>query len=320
LSTQESENIAMAASSSTKSTPVHGKQETGDAFATIIRQNFSTMLTWEPVAALGTDIEGVHQMRVVLRRMRSAVIIFRGAIPRVASDPVGEEMRWAANALGPARDLDVFIDEGLAPMSGRIPLRPEGEAKLLAIATARKAAAYVQVREMIASARYIQFRQSLPQWLDSKAWEQQAMTPAQSKALRGSILSYARNILTKRMRIVLQTGMDMDNKTADELHQLRIECKKLRYATEFFTPLFDREAMDPFVLALKELQGTLGVLNDVAVTRHLLESLLDGATDPDVFAYAGAIMGWRARQYEELRTQLTPQWSNFSRMVSPWMK
>ncbi|MBF0308430.1 MAG: CHAD domain-containing protein [Magnetococcales bacterium] len=291
---------------------------TEEAFGQILAANFQFMLEWAPIAYEGKDIEGVHQVRVALRRLRSAVVVFRKAIPRTISDPWGEEMRWAAGELGTARDLDVLISEGFAVMKDKIPL-PEGEAKLLDIAKAKREQGYERVRAMFDSERYTAFREGFDQWLEQRGWYQADLEGVVREKMRASILRFAVKILGNRFGTVIGAGQDIGTLSTTELHQLRIECKKLRYATEFFTPLFNKKSMSDFNVHLKGLQGILGIMNDVTVTHHLMESLLDGVADHETLLYAGALVGWRSRQYQELRGNLGPAWATFVSAPAPWV-
>lgn len=302
-----------------KASPVTGDQYGDDAFATILRYNFEYMLAWEALAHEGSDIEGVHQVRVAYRRMRSALALFGKMVPRELTRQVGEEMRWAASELGPARDLDVFIDEALEPMLGKIPLAP-GEAKMLAVAKEARAAAYDRVRAMIDSDRYRSFKDDFIRWLDDKAWFQADLPAPVRQAMRRPITPFASKVLGKRLAKVLEAGADFENLSVSELHQLRIEGKKLRYATEFFTPLFPKKSMADFNVHLKGMQGLLGIMNDVSVMHTLLDGLLEGRDDPDLLQYAGALIGWRARQYEEVRGQLKEQWALLEESAMPWQR
>lgn len=307
----------MALPSVSKGSPVTEDQSVNEAFGVILRHNFDYMRAWSPIAYSREDIEGVHQARVAYRRMRSAISLFRKAIPRHITDPMGEEMKWAASAMGPARDLDVLIDEGLGPMAGKIPLE-EGEHRLLAIAIEHRDRAYEQMRAMMDDDRYKTFLERFDQWIDNHGWFQEEMTADARVGLGKPIRSYAVKMMDRRHFKVTQKGANIMELPEVQLHELRIECKKLRYATEFFHPLFDRREMEAFTLQLKGLQGLLGVLNDVAVMPGLLETLLDGVTDAEVIQYGGALIGWRAREYEEVRSQLKGAWVDFVNAPVPW--
>ncbi|MBF0583347.1 MAG: CHAD domain-containing protein [Magnetococcales bacterium] len=294
-------------------------QSVNEAFDAILRHNFDDVLSWVPVAYNREDIEGVHQVRVSLRRLRSAITIFRKAIPRVITDPWNEEMRWVASEFGPTRDLDVFISEGLESLAGKTPLQ-EGEKKLRLLAVQHQDAAYERLRQLLDSDRYKTFATHFDQWIKVRGWFQVDM-PSDTRAYLGtSVVHYAKRVLGKRMSVALAVGADLESMSDEELHQLRIECKKLRYATEFFSALFNPREMAEFTLQLKEVQGLLGIMNDVAVMPQLLEGLLKGVQDPELHSFAGALIGWRSYQSANIRKQLAGPWKTFSKTASPWRK
>ncbi len=307
----------MTVPSISKGVPISDKLSTDKAFGTILRHNFDYMLGWAPIAYKRDDIEGVHQVRVAFRRMRSALVIFRRAIPRAITDPWSEEMRWIANEFGLARDMDVFVDEGLNAMAGKIPLAC-GEKKLGKLAIQQRNNGYARVRTMMDGPRYKKFVDGFDLWLKERGWFQANMMAEVRKDLGKEISGYAAKVMDKRMTKILQAGERMGEMSEEELHQLRIECKKLRYAIEFFTSLFDKKGMTAFTLHLKGLQGLLGTMNDVAVMPGLLEGILKGVNDAETLQYAGALIGWRARQYEEVRGQLDGRWTEFANTPIPW--
>ena len=295
------------------------KQSVNEAFSAILRHNFDDMIRWVPVAYNREDIEGVHQVRVSLRRLRSAVSLFRKAIPRTITDPWNQEMRWVASEFGPARDLDVFIDEGLGEMAGTLPL-PEGENKVRTLALQHQDAAYARLRLMLDSDRYKTFATHFDQWIKVHGWFQVDM-PSETRAYMGTgIVRYARVVLSKRLSVAMAVGPSLDHLSDEALHQLRIECKKLRYATEFFSALFDSKGMAEFTLQLKGVQGLLGTMNDVAVMPNLLDGLLAGVKDPEAIHYAGALLGWRSHQSADVRKQVREAWKVFAKTPSPWHK
>ena len=108
----------------TKSGPLglHKKTSAEQAFIAILRQGMFRLQANEPlVLAQPRDIEGVHQMRVATRRMRSCLQLFRPLISKTVSADTGNSIRWLTDALGPARDWDVFIEETLQPLGQEFP-------------------------------------------------------------------------------------------------------------------------------------------------------------------------------------------------------
>ncbi|NEV64096.1 CHAD domain-containing protein [Thiorhodococcus minor] len=296
--------------------PIDASQTTSEAFASILRHNHDYMLTWLESARDWADIEGVHQTRVAVRRMRSAISLFRDAIPKELTAHWAEELRWIGSQLGQARDLDVFISEGLVAVA---PVQLPGEAELRALAESRRAQLYQeQVQPMLDSERFGRFRTELPDWIGTRPWEQAKLKKKRAKRLAASVTVYARHLLDKQERKVLAAGTHVDRTNHFEMHQLRIECKKLRYAAEFFLPLFS--GMDEFIAHMKGLQDLLGVMNDVAVTRNLLEDLCGDEGKGDVPLYAGAVVGWRTCEYRQLLASFDDYWEEFVGAKHPWWK
>jgi len=297
-----------------KPIPLHADQTVGDAFRTVLRHNFDFLPQWEDAARSWDDIEGVHQIRVSFRRMRSALSIFRAAVPQEATAEWAEEMRWLGNQLGMARDLDVFIDEGLGAIRGKLPLA--GEEQMMALAERHRAAAYETVRAMLDGTRYARFKGEFPQWLADEAWLTEELKDKHRKRLKSPVVPFSRKLLDAQERQVLSTGSHVNPGAAEEMHRLRIRCKKLRYAAEFFTPIF--AGMDAFIGHMKGLQDLLGVMNDVSVMTHLLDTLLEGETDVGVLQYAGGLVGWRTRQFHEIRDSFDARWKEFVEAKHPW--
>jgi CHAD domain-containing protein len=302
-----------------KTAPINAKQTISEAFGVVLRHNFDYMLGWAELAYDGKDIEGVHQARVAFRRMRSALVLFRKAIPREITDKWGQEMRWIASEMGPARDLDVFIDEGLDQMDSKIPME-SGEKKFMAIAVKHRAEAYEKVRAMFDGDRYKNFVKDFDVWLTDCGWFQEDMSASARARLNTSVRLYAAKVLNKRVTKVLQIGEHKSEMSSEELHELRIEGKKLRYASDFFSPMFSSQGMSEFNAHLKRLQGLLGTMNDVSVMPGLVGGLLKGVDDSDVNQYAGAAIGWRAREYEDVRGELDERWDAFASTAFPWLK
>ena len=297
--------------------PVTADQSVSDAFATIMRHNFDYLLTWEEAARSWDDIEGVHQFRVTLRRMRSALSLFRDAISQSARKYWSDELRWVASELGMARDLDVFISEGLSAVVEELPLT--GCHGLLQLAEARRAQVYMsQVQVMLDSDRYRRFKDEFGVWLDRKQWEQAEPSKKNAKTLSTNLVPFSRKLMDKQERKVLGVGSHVDRYAAEQMHSLRIECKKLRYAAEFFRPLF--MGMDDFITHMKGLQNLLGLMNDVAVTKQLLDDLLKDETNHEILVFAGGLIGWRTCDYSHMLNRFDSFWEDFIEAKHPWWK
>lgn len=296
--------------------PIAAELNVSEAFAVVMDHNYRYLMEWEDTAKSWDDIEGVHQFRVTIRRMRSALSLFRGAIPKQVSKHWADEMRWLASELGLARDLDVFISEGLCH-TARLPL--DGAGRLKELAEKRRAKAYEeQVRAMLEGERYQRFKEAFPDWYEHRRWEEVKSKKKHRDNLEMKVTPFARSLLDKQERRVLSAGSHVDRDNPTEMHRLRIECKKLRYAAEFFRPIF--AGMDTFMSHMKGLQDLLGLMNDVAVMQGLLDELLAHENDHEALVYAGGLVGWRTCDFYHMLDRFDGYWEEFTEAKHPWWK
>ncbi len=232
------------------------------AMAAIFASGFDQWRANQAAAIDGRDPEGVHQMRVGLRRLRSALSIFRKLIPKSQLAWLQPGARETANVLGPARDWDVFLSDPLIPI---IQARPDDTEldSLRRHAEARRTAAYTKLRKDLAAAPHEPFQIRVDRWLEAGAWRSER-TAGQAALSATPIATFASELLTERRAKTLAPGADLARLPAEERHILRIAMKKLRYAGKFFAMPFEKKAARPFVGSLKALQDDLGHLNDVA--------------------------------------------------------
>ena len=296
-----------------KNAPISTKQTVEEAFQTIMQVNFDHLHAWEPVSYEGKDTHGVRKVRVSLRRMRSALPIFRAAFPRTVTDPWAKELKWAATQLGPARDLDVLIHERLSEQPD-----DAGKEKLAAFAKQSRDEAYAQMRAMLDSKRYASFKLKFSKWIKNKAWRDD-LSGKNRRLLKKNIVPFAVKALNKCERRVLKAGSNIKSRPDEELHRLRIQCKKLRYAAEFFTPLFERERMRTYINRLKELQDMLGMMHDIAVIKEgMLGPLLASVKDKEAHRFAKKFMGEQKGHYSDVQKTLFRRWKGFLSTSAPW--
>ncbi|MBF0421964.1 MAG: CHAD domain-containing protein [Magnetococcales bacterium] len=297
---------------------LHRHHSVSDAFGLILEQELLQLQTWIPVAHANSDPEGVHQVRVSLRRMRSAMAIFGKVLPREEISPWADTTRWLASSLGPARDLDVFMNESILPVVGRTPYL-QGESVVMELARQRRLEMQHQLQQTLDSPRCQEFMGRFGPWLVARSWFQKDIPARNRLKLTRSIVDFARQSLDKRYLQTQRHGQDITTLSDPELHELRIECKKLRYVADFFSSLFSENRMHLFIRNLKSMQNILGLMNDVAVLPALLDNLLQGVTDVEALRFSSAILGWRSKGYEDARRYLETRWSEFSNTPLPWL-
>lgn len=264
-----------------------------DALSRIIQACLDQLIANEPCVTDTKDPEGIHQMRVALRRMRSALRLFRKLLPPNQYDEIVAELRWLTAALGPARDWDVFSTEIVGPVLDHMPGH-EGLDILRHRANVRRGRARKTAQEAVVSSRFTELILRLSAWMADQAWRDQPLSE-ESARLFAPARDFAAEALRKRFKSVRKLGKRIETLPVPERHQLRIEVKKLRYAIEFFGGLFDAQTVKKFSKRLASLQDDLGYLNDVAVAAHLAGEVAAAAREPErgsLRAAEGVLVGW----------------------------
>lgn len=294
-----------------------------DALAAVLENCLRHWSANEPAALDGSDPEGVHQMRVGLRRFRSALSVFGDLLPESALDWLQGEAKWALNALGPARDWDVFQSDLLAPLEADRPGDPD-LAALRAAARERQVRAYRDLREALSTPRYSRFLLRLGGWLEDRGWRGAELTRAQRAALDQPLITLADALLAKRHRQAMKRGKGFKTLPAEKRHELRIAVKKLRYTTEFFRDLYPAKHEKAYLAALRDLQESLGHLNDVAVAEGLLLNLTEasppGSGARQLERAAGKVIGWYARALLDFEPEMRHTWKSFAATAPYWNK
>lgn len=232
-------------------------------------------------AVLAELPEGIHQMRVAVRRLRAVLSAFGRLLPDEPRRAVSEERRWLADQLGPARNLDVFETTLLTPPNGEA--AAEGIAALAQAAEHRRRAAYARAGRAIRSRRYTLLLLRQMRWFDGRLWR--SGEPADG--LQQPIAVVAGRVLDRRRRVAKRRIKGFARQSARQRHRLRIALKKLRYAAEMLAPLYDSGNAERFIKRLKRLQDELGEANDVRVGRTIVASLARRSDSGSAIAQAG---------------------------------
>jgi inorganic triphosphatase YgiF len=209
------------------------------------------------------DPEYVHQSRVALRRVRSAIRLFdpdHRDVPRW----VAHELRRLARALGKARDWDVITEEtlpSLADAVGAAVIDP-----LVVTAAGRREKALANVRDAAHSARYCALVLSAERW---------CTTPSPQGA--SLLANVAEATLASASKKMFKQGRFFAALTAPRRHRVRILAKRLRYALDLFAVVLPKPATARYIEALSDLQDALGLMNDASVAAAVLPQLTKSA-------------------------------------------
>jgi triphosphatase len=233
------------------------------------------------------DAEAIHQMRVGLRRLQAAISCFKDLLTDPESGQIKARSRWLRNQLGPARDLEVFVKEGLRPLQARQPQKQEALATLRARIEKQRRQGLKLATATVRSERYRQFVLATALWLAGGSWC--TASGAHRRARRDrNIVEIAKEVLDRRTKKMRKKLRLVDSFDAGQRHKLRIAAKKLRYCTEFFAALFSTRHQQvrqkKFSKILKAIQSDLGRLNDIAVHGQLASRALDGKEASVAFA------------------------------------
>lgn len=270
----------------------------------VLRESLAHVASNQAAVLDGRDVEGVHQMRVGLRRLRAALGLFRHQFRASARDDLASELRWLAGALGPARAWDVFLADLLPPIAFAL----AGETELREVERAGNALrelAYADARAAIGSSRFLNLMLSARLWLAEPPWAEDAELGRKARDV-------AAEILDRRHRKAKRLARGAGTLEESELHALRLRLKKLRYAAEFFAPLFPERRVRAYAKAISKPQQSLGHLNDVRTLRSLLEPLANKVEAETNAKALGTVAGFHAGRVELLLAEARHQLLDFA--------
>jgi inorganic triphosphatase YgiF len=287
----------------------------GSAFRAIAWNCVDQLQSNQSLLRQGYDVECIHQIRVAVRRLRSAINLFAAVAPGSKDAALIEELRWFAGQLGPARDWDVFLSETLPPICAALP-HEAGFGRLQATAVRRCGKKRKEALGAATSQRYHKLLLALGAWLWREPWYKEA----DAGHLGEKVGAFAARMLARRHRQILRRGRGFAGLTDQQRHALRISAKKLRYAAEFFSGLFPSRDMRRYLKSLAELQNGLGVLNDQAVAARLLTEIgMAGFHVAEVRAI-GVVIGWCAGKGRCQVAGMARTWKRFERRETFWTR
>jgi CHAD domain-containing protein len=265
-------------------TPAPPTKASARGFVAALRPDMDSGAALRAIIAHGLDVllantealrdvhapEYVHQARVALRRMRSAVRL----LDRKHKDfpeTLAAELRWAARLLGAARDWDVMVSMTLPGLLAQAPRAERHLARtLLARAQRQRLKERREVVRAITSARFARLALRLHSW---------TLTPSP----RGRrLVRLAPRLLGRAHRRLFDAARAFAGQSPERRHRVRILAKRLRYALDVMAVALPEEPTRRYVASLAELQDVLGELNDLAVARGSIEGLAAGQRARDV--------------------------------------
>jgi len=258
----------------------------------ILALHFGRMLANEAGTRLGEDPEALHDMRVATRRMRAAFVLFAPYYDPKALKPLGKGLRRTGRTLGAVRDLDVLIARARAASER---LAAEGRGDLMPLLEAWEADRAAARGRMLAYLDGPAYRRFVADFAAFLAAPPAAASPTASDQVRHVVP----RLILERYEAVRAFERLLPAADLATYHALRIECKGLRYALEFFREVLGEEtpALIKQVIAMQDL---LGELQDARVAEALLTTFLDArkgaAADREGAAALAGVEAYLAEQ------------------------
>ncbi|MBV8455383.1 MAG: CHAD domain-containing protein [Acetobacteraceae bacterium] len=256
------------------------------------------------VPASAGDVEGVHQLRVAIRRLRSALLLFRPLLPQEPASRLRERLRDLGRLVGTARDWDVFVTEALTAAASEMP-EERVQQQLEGATDPVRSRAHEAVADALRQPEIGDVLSELSRLPDEVPCDG---GPSGKKSLHDPAAELAPKLLDKLHRKVARRGRGLDGLTRPELHELRKAIKNLRYGVEFLAPVLGRKKVKRFLKPARELQELLGHVNDGEWTAHLAEELVRNTSNSGLSEATAAISGWARRRGEAARRRLARPW------------
>jgi CHAD domain-containing protein len=215
------------------------------------------------------DTEFLHDLRVSVRRTRSAIKLLGDVLPDGLAAPYAAEFKWLGDLTTPTRDLDVHL-LGFDAMAGQLVAASPADLEPFRAYLVRRRVR--EVRRLAAGLRSARFGTLIDNWRKMLLEVRDAGRPRRSPT--ADELAVARTARTFR-KVTAQGGAITATSAPESLHNLRKRCKELRYVLEFFAPLHDPVSYRKVVGDLKQLQDCLGEFQDSQVQREEIHALAD---------------------------------------------
>lgn len=276
----------------------------------ITNRHLERVQRYDPGTRLGEDTEALHDMRVAVRRLRALLRAFGEGFPAAARRRFDAELRWLGQVLGSVRDLDVQLaqltkDAAAAPPRQRVGL--EGLRNYLGDERARRRA---QMLEALESPRYLELIAGLDRFAARPARRGGSVPGAAPVAAAGR-----RAIRKAYKRLVKRGDKARAEPTPEDLHELRIRAKRVRYLLEFVSDLSGKLGAR-LVRRVVRLQDLLGDYHDAVVAADAVQHYVEAhgaAEKPGTLLALGALVNGHLRAAEQARGSLERTWVEFRR-------
>lgn len=280
---------------------VSPKDDAGSAVRPSLTEALRRLLSFDPYARLG-DAEGVHQLRVAARRLRSAIRTFAPLLDPAKIEPVVEDLRWLGGVLGEVRDFDV-LEMRLREDSG------DDAAPFIEALGQRREKARAALDEALNSDRYIGFIHRVTDLTEDDALVIES--PGKTREVLPELVWRMWKKLRNSGRALTPESDEAD------FHRARILAKRARYSAETvacFLPSKQRKHLEDFAQGAESVQNILGEHQDAAFARNIIREI--AAERPDDARIRSRVVTLVERQKaiaEDRRGEFFDVWNRLDR-------
>jgi len=255
------------------------------------------------------DPEAAHQLRVGLRRLRSALRAFRPLNDSPATKELQQFARELGQSVGELRNADVLIESIYSPVAGARKGEP-GFGELRDALLSHRAAKRTKARGVLSNQQWSKLQLYLALW---------PQTVTENARLRAPVRAFAAASLGKSWKKISKQGANLDTLSLEQRHEMRKALKGFRYTSEFFGSLFEADKVERFVKDLKRLQDVFGYINDVA-TAKALGAICDEhcADSREAQHAAGYVLGWHDVKSERAWEGVAKVWDRLEKRLRFW--
>lgn len=282
-----------------------------DAFAAQLRACARQIAHNWKVVLDSNAVEGPHQLRIGLRRLRSVLRAYRTTVDSKKLLRLDRMARRLAAVAGRLRDADVLVNE-IASAQGM----PDGAgfSGLQELLEAERGIIRCDVRDKLAGDEMMRLLLKLGAFIESP----KKQIP-KKKARNLPAVGIANSAIQKSWNKVEKKGRDIAHLTIDERHSMRKSLKELRYQIDAFANLYPSRKVKPFCRRLKALQGAFGYLNDVAMAEQMI-SLISAHQEvkPEVDRAAGFVLGWHMARSQIAWRKARRDWRDLAHSRKFW--
>lgn len=266
--------------------------------------------------------EGIHQMRVAMRRLRAAHAAFHKAISVSGAREHIARVKTLFSLLGEARDLDVFCTETLPAMvSASAEAGPGAAPDVTPLAAAAEELRAEVWTRVLAAIKAPAFTEVLLQAGDlaAQAESNGGVTGDGHPGEAGMPLAdFARARLDKQWDRAVIAHHVLTGLSNEARHDLRKDLKGLRYEAEFFAPLWPASGVKPFMKQLKGLQDEFGAINDAVTAFHMADMAAARIGGDSAARAAGYVGGWYGARAEAAFAHVCALWPAFEASSPFW--